>query len=85
MQIVNGLEMSLAKQYFDNLTCLYDLFLSNNGIALFLEQKKNSKHGKRTRGFLITRDSRIFSIRSDTFWLKDFVNNYLKINLEGYF
>ena len=36
IQIVNGFEMFLVKQYFD-----IDLFLSNNRISVFLEQKKN--------------------------------------------
>ena len=37
-------------------------------------------------GFSITtRGSNIFSIRSDTFWLKDFVNTSLEIILEDKF
>ena len=36
-------------------------------------------------GFLITRGSNIFSIRSDTFWLKDSVITNLKIILEDNF
>ena len=38
IQTVNGLEISLARQYFDD--CL---FLSNNKITVFLEQKKKFK------------------------------------------
>ena len=34
---------------------------------------KNSNHIKNIKSFPITRGSNIFSIRSDTFWLKDFV------------
>ena len=37
------------------------------------------------KGFSITRGGNIFSIKSDTFWLKDFVNTYLKIILEDNF
>ena len=33
------------------------------------------------KGFSITRGSNIFSIRSNTFWLKDFVNTNMKIVL----
>ena len=35
IQIVNGFEISLAKQYL-----MIDLFLPNSGIAVFQEQKK---------------------------------------------
>ena len=38
IQIVNGFEISLAKQYL-----MIDLFLPNSGIAVFQEQKKKFK------------------------------------------
>ena len=62
---------------------MIDLFLSNNRIAVFLEQKKNSNHSKHVKGFPITRGSIVFSIRPDTFGLKDFVNTNLKIILRN--
>ena len=34
------------------------------------------------KGFSITRGSNIFSIRSDIFWLKDFVNTNVKVVLK---
>ena len=37
------------------------------------------------KGFSITRGSNIFSIRSSTVWLKDFVNTNLKFILEENF
>ena len=55
------------------------LFLSNNRIVVFLEQRENSNHIKYMREFSITSSSNIFSMRSDTFLLNDFANTDLKI------
>ena len=47
---------------------MIDLFLLNNKIAVFLEQKKenNSNHSKHMKGFSVTRGGNIFSIRPDS-------------------
>ena len=46
---------------------MIELFLSNNRIAVFLAQKKKSNHSIHVKGFSITRCSKIFSIRSDSY------------------
>ena len=48
---------------------MIDLFLSNNRIAVFLEQKKKSHHSKHMKGFSIIRGSNIFRRRSDRYIL----------------
>ena len=59
-----------------------DLFLSNNRIAVFLEQKK-SQITINTKGFSIARGTNIFRTRSDSYILakKNLVNNNLRYNL----
>ena len=64
---------------------MIDFFLSNNRISVFLVQKKKFISQIHVKGFSITRGSNMFSIGSDTFWLKDFVNTNLKIILEDNF
>ena len=67
IQIVNGLEMSLAKQYFED-----------SGVSMkqkdcnFFKTEKNSDHSKHMKEFLINRGSNIFSIRSDSFLIERF-------------
>ena len=79
IQLVNdiGLEMSLAKQYFDD--WLVSITQQDHS---FSRAEKNSNQSKYMKGFSITRGNNIFSIRSDTFLLKDFVNPNLKTILE---
>ena len=82
IQLFNGLEMSLSN------ILKIDLFLSNNRMVIFLEQKKmHSYHSKHLKRFPIIRGSNIFSIRSDKVLLKVkyFVNTYLKFILEDNF
>ena len=64
IQIANGLEMSLAKQCFDDW-----LVSIKQQVAVFLEQKKNSCHSKHVKDFSITRSSNIFSIKSNSYIL----------------
>ena len=67
IQIVNGFEMSLAKQYFD------DWIVSikqQHSLFSRTEKKKNSNHSKHAKGFLITGGSNIFSINSDSYILR---------------
>ena len=73
-QIANVLEMTLAKQYFD-----YLLVSIKQQDHSFSKTEKNSNHSKHKKVFSITGGINIFSIRSDTFWLKDFVNTNLKV------
>ena len=74
LSICDGLEMSLHSIW--NI----DLFLSNNWIVIFLEQKKTYLyHSINIKGFSNTRSSNTFSIRWDTFWQK--VKDFVKINL----
>ena len=75
IQIVNGLEMSLAKQYFDG--CLVSI--KQKDLSFSRTKNNKSNHSKHVKGFSITRGSNIFSISSDIFWLKYSVNTNLKI------
>ena len=60
---------------------MFDLL--NNISQIFQKRKKYQiASNKHMKGFLITRGSNIFNIRSDTFWLKDVSNTNLKIILE---
>ena len=74
--------MSLAKQYFNNW-----LFSFKQQDCTFSRTEKKSNNSNHMKDWSITRGSNMFSIRSDTFWLKDFVKNNLKItfNLENNF
>ena len=60
--------MSLAKQYFDDRIAS----IRQQDYSFSRTEKKNSNHNKHAKGFSITRGNNIFSIRSDTFWLKVF-------------
>ena len=72
--VFNGLEMSL-----NNILRL-SMFLSNNGVVIFLEQKKYLYHSQKINSILITGGSNIFSIRPDAFSLK--VKIFFKINFK---
>ena len=50
---------------------MIELLLSNNRIAVFLAQKKKSNCSIHVKGFSITRCSKIFSIRSDSYILAE--------------
>ena len=80
IQKINDLKMSLIKQYFDDW-----LVSIKQQDYNFSRTEKNSNLSKHMKGFSITRDSNIFSIISNTFWLKDFLNANLKIILEDTF
>ena len=80
IQKINDLKMSLIKQYFDD--WLVSIKQQEHS---FSRTEKNLNLSEHMKGFSITRDSNIFSITSNTFWLKDFVNTNLKIILEDTF
>ena len=62
---------------------MIDLFLSNNRVAVFLEQRKIQITANTRRAFQLLEAS-ISSVSGQiaTFWLKDFVNTSLKNILE---
>ena len=66
---------------------MIDLFLSNNSIAVFLEQKKKFQITANTWRAFQLQEVVISSAsgQTTTFWLKDFVNTNLKIILENNF
>ena len=65
IQIANGLEMSLAKQYFDD----WLVSIKQQDRSFSGTEEKNSNHGKNMKGFSFTRGWNIFSIRSDSYIL----------------
>ena len=64
VKIDSGLEMSLAKQYFDDL--LVSIKRQDHS---FSRTAKKSIYSIHVQGFLITRGSNLFSIRSDRYIL----------------
>ena len=72
-QVVNDFQISLSN------ILIIDLFLSHSGITIFLEQKKIIESQQTHKAFSITRDSNIFSTRSEIFSLKNFTSTSLKI------
>ena len=77
IQKLNGLEMSLTKQYFEDW-----LVSKKRQDRSFSRTEKKSNHSKHIKSFSITRGSNIFSIRFDIFWLKNFANTKMKFVLE---
>ena len=75
LQIVNGSEMFLANQYFDDRL----ISIKQQDRSFSTTEKKYSNHSKHMKGFSITRGSNICSITPDTFWVKDFVSSNLEI------
>ena len=67
IQIINGLEVSLAKQYFED--CVVSMKQKD---CSFFKTEKNSDHIKQVKGFSNNRGSNIFSIRSDTLLIEQF-------------
>ena len=62
---------------------MIDLFLSNNRVAVFLEQRKIQITANTRRAFqLLEASISSASGQIATFWLKDFVNTSLKNILE---
>ena len=62
IQIVNGLEMSLAKQYFDDwLASIIQMDRS------FSRAEKKSNRSKHMKSFSITKGSNIIGIRLDSY------------------
>ena len=78
IKIANGLKMYLAKQNLDE----WLVSILKNRIAAFLEQKKNQIATNALRAFSITRGSKIFSIRSDSYYI---LNTSWKIILDDKF
>ena len=65
IQIVNGLEMALAKQYFDD----WFVSIKQQDRSFSRAEKQNSNHSKYIKGFSILRGSNIFTIRSHNYIL----------------
>ena len=61
IQIVNGSEMSLDKQYFDKW-----LVSIKQQHCSFSRTEKNSNHTKHMKGFSVTRGTNVFRIKSDS-------------------
>ena len=77
IQIIIGLEMSLAKQYFDD----WLVFIKPQD-RNFSRTEKKSNHNKHVKGFLIIRGGNIFSIRSDNGVQ---ITTYCQHQVENYF
>ena len=77
IQIVSGLEMSLADQCFDDW-----LVSIKQQDCSFSRREKKSNHSKHIKGFSITRGTNIFSIRSDSYILAE---RFCQYQLESYF
>ena len=77
IQIINGLEMSLAKQCFDD----WLVFIKQQDRSFSITEKKKN-HSKHVKGILIIRGGNIFSIRSDN---GAPITTYCQHQVENYF
>ena len=66
MQIVNGLEMLLVEQYFNDW-----IVSTKQKNCSFSRTDKKSNHSKHLKGFSITWGSNIFRIKSDGYILAE--------------
>ena len=82
MQIVNGLKMSLAKQYFDD----WLVFIKQQDFSFSRTEKKIQVVANTWRVFQLL-EAVVSSVSGQvaTFWLKDFVNTSFKNILEDNF